>query len=448
MDEVEIVDLDLLRNPRSLKTIGNSIYGSVIIDGSPNELGKELCCVKEGTCDYSGEASEWVPYVLSNDGKGNANFVTIKDRTYVVKSVSTLDRFSSFKDKDIFNLESLRRSMVRNSEVSTKCLGVLGDFKYKYIGLDTFGAEIINGANVNRAFESEGSMPKTYNKIVSYSLCGRAGLMLMEQADKTDLAYFLANLSKDDTEIYEVSMGKKKSTFSGVKRAVILPVIKQVVSTIDFLQKKIEFIHSELLSNNVLISSNNVKAKYGPVKLDGKYLAKIADYSHASSSLELDGSEDKVRFFNEYRVTRFLPITPSFDLNPKKEQVCQVNIGSGSLCKDVLWWELPSTFGLKTSLITQHSGMPFYRSYDFYTFMVSLMLCPKFYYMIMSSDNADLYAAIWLPLWKHSELDRVNKLVEKNKGEKISLSLVLDIMAGLSLRCDAIEVVLDNLTRL
>lgn len=438
-----IVEFNLLRNPKSLKTIASAIYGSVIQDGSPNDLGTELCCIDKNTCDYSGQASDWVPYVLENDGKGNAQFVTIKGIKYVVKSINTIDRFSSYKDTDIFNLSDLRKSMVKNPIASTGCLGVLGDFKYKYIGVDTFGAEILNAANVNEAFDSVASMPKLYNKIVSYSLCGRAGLMLMELADMSDMATFLTELPKSDIEMYEVSIEKKTSTFPGIKRAIILPLIKQVVSAIDFLQKKIEFIHSELLVNNVLVSSEGCTGTYLGINLKGGFIARIADYAHSSSSLLLEGTTDKARIFNEYRVTRFLPITPSYELSPKKERVCELRVGSGSVCNDVFWWEIPSSFGLKTSLITQHSGMPFYRSYDLYTFLISLMLCPKFYYAIMG--DVELYNALWTQLWLPKELNRVNKLIQNNKGEKISLSLVLDIMAGLFLRCNALDIILEKL---
>lgn len=443
----DIVNLDLLSDPRSIKTIGNGIYGSVIIDGAPNELGSKLCCIKKGTCEYTGEAGEWVPHVLENDGKGAAHFVTIAGKNYVVKSINTIDRFSSFKDRDVFNLEGLRKSMIKSPDISKSCLGVLGNFQYKYVGLDNFGAEVINSAIIHDAFNKSG-LPVLYNKIVSYSLCGRAGLILMEEADQTDLASYLSNLSKNDSAIYSVSLGKKgESSFPGIKREIIVPIIKQVTSCLDYLQKKIEFIHSELLANNILIDSDQCRGNYEKIKLDGPYTAKIADYSHSATSLPLD-EKTKVRFFNEYRVTRFLPVTPSYELKTKTSQVCQVSIGSPSKCSDVLWWKLPTTFGVKSSLITQHSGMPFYRSYDFYTFIVSLMLCPRFYYTIMSSENADLLASVWTPLWQPKEIDQVNKLVEKNKGEKVSLSLVLDIMSGLSLRCDAIEVVIENLSKL
>lgn len=451
MADEPIVDINLLRTPRTLSAIGEAIYGSVIFDGSPNELGSQLCCITKGNCKYSGEASEWIPHVLENDGNAGAHWVTIKDHNYVVKSVNTIDRFSSYKDKDIFNLADLRRSMVKNPEVTKTCIGVLGNFKYKYIGLDNFANEVINATIVDEAFSKDSKMPKLYNKIVSYSLCGRAGLILMEEASHKDIQSFLTELSKEDADIYQVKVKGKTSTFSGVKRDVIIPLVKQSLAALDFLQKRVEFIHSELLASNVLVDDTKCKGTYEGVKLDGKYTAKIADYSHCACSITSKKETDpKVRVFNEYRVTRFLPSIgePSYQVKTKTHQTCPINIGSGQTCDNVFWWTLPSSFGVKTSLITQHSGMPFYRSYDAYTFIISLMLCPRFYYTVMSSENANLYQAIWASIWLPKELEKVTRLVEKNKGEKITLSLVLDIMSGLSLRCDALDVMLNNLKAL
>lgn len=437
-----MVNLDVVR--RFPYSVGSRIYEIVILEQSLEELGKHLCCLdpdQSKKCErFDGR---WIRTLTKGKKKGRSHLVEIDGELKVLKIIGSRDHWSSYRNADIFNLEELRRVMTQNVDLSKQCLGVT-DIDYQYIGMDDFANETMVGAAVDEAFASirnPRTSPEVYSRIEQVAMCDGRGLILTDHAEYGDLHSFSRNLPSDMVTTFgEQVILKPEHTTT---------IIKQIAAGLDFLQTKIQFIHSDLKVQNVLISSEPVKWTHKGVNVSSsKISARIADYGNASASLEsaspVEKYQKKIRLFNEIRATRYLPGgTSNYKLSAQKKSNCfQVEIGSGRTgeCGEAYWWKLPSSFNIKVSLITAHSGMPFYRSYDFYVFMVTLMMCPSMYYSVLSDQR--LRGRAWDSIWLSEELDAVTKEVQKYHSGEPSLSGALSVLKKFHMRCDALKGVL------
>ncbi len=436
---------------QSPRVIGDNIYGSVIRD-VPSGLGAKLCCLNpkwanEECSQWTGVAAEYVRQLNEGGARGTPHLVNIDDRLYVVKAVKLEGRWSKYRDTDIFNLKELKKSIEAKPELATVCLGV-NKFSYQYIGCDDFANEILIGSLVRAAFENEKSMPPLYNKIYTQSMCGSYGLILMDYAEKTDLYSFSARPDLGDFfTTVQVNFNGRLSAVTAVKPEATWLIMKQVACALDFLQGKIEFVHSDLKAQNVLLSTRPSTGTYKGVNLSGKLSARISDYGNASATIKSTDPIDKdpIRFFNEIRATRYVPgLSADFELKAKTGTNCfQVGVGGAAKCGDALWWKLPSNFDYKMSLITAHSGLPFYRSYDWYIFMVSIMMCENFFNSILS--DAKLKGILWDSLWLGEELNGATLEVKKSHGKRPSLERALDFLKNRHMRCDALPNAIENM---
>jgi hypothetical protein len=157
-----------------------------------------------------------------------------------------------------------------------------------------------------------------------------------------------------------------------------------------------------------------------------------------------------IRIYNQIRISRFftggvgsysaevLPATNCYiGPNVTDTEAAKINPGQfSSFCDETSWWQLPDKFNSSISFITMHSGLPFYRSYDFYIFMISLMSTAEYYYAV--AESATL-RSIWRSLWLEKDRPLVRKRVKDRHGYRPSLDASIDILRGLRMRCDAVE---------
>lgn len=445
------IDLNTIR--KYPDTIGNNIYGNVLLETSRSEFGVQLCCLNpdwksdrnSNEC-YGGKIGTWLGELSEQGKKGRPYLIEIDGEKKVIKAIPVRSRWSKYRNSDVFNLKELRQSLrQRASDGATQeCIGLI-EFDYQYIGMDDFANEAIVGTIVKQAFEGS-NMPKLFNDIEYTSICGNYGILLMDHADLSDLCSF----SKTARSDVAVVAGPNRM----MQPKVTATIIKQVAAGLDFLQDKVQFIHSDLKVQNILVSSESVRGVYKGVDLSSAgFSIRIADFGNASATMKsLSSTRPKdIRVFNEIRATRYLPGgTANYKLKADSKQNCvKIELGKGlaggnlGQCKDSYWWKLPSNFSVKVSLITAHSGMPFYRSYDYYIFMITLMMCPPFFHSVMS--DARLKGRVWDSLWLGDELDKVTNEVKKYHRDDPSLGRALKVLTKFHMRCDALPYSLELL---
>lgn len=440
------IDLDLIR--RRPNTIGKNIYSVIFESTSWSDLGRKLCCIKGGwgkggskNCkQYEGVAAKWIRDLDKSGKKSRPTLIELDGEKKIVKAVKILKFHSNYYNSDLFGVKELRESLL-DEDVSQNCVGVT-DFDYQYIGLDDFGNEAIIAKVVEEAFGNS-RWSQLYNRIEFAGVCGDYGLLLMEYSKYGDVYSFCQS-----------TPGK----FMGegiIKPMVTLSIIQQVATALKFLQSEIQFIHSDLKVQNVLLTSG----KPGKGLINQNIIAKIADYANCSATVKsLNDNKilsKDIRFFNELLISRIFPLGADYKVEGEVDKNCfQVKIGQGlaggdlGVCKTSYWWKLPTGFNTKMSLITAHSGLPFYRSYDFYVFMVTLMMCRGYFDSIVSRE--DIKGVVWDYLWLPKELEKVTNDVKKfhSIDKSPGLDEALKILSKYRMRCDAISLIVDLISEI
>jgi len=199
---------------------------------------------------------------------------------------------------------------------------------------------------------------------------GIYGYNIMETADKGDLSNFL--LSSDNWDLMDI--------------------VKQIFNPLSILKRsKYGFHHADLKTKNVFVQTGK----------NGKIIYKIGDYDKSSITW------NSVRFYNatlDYFNAASWIINTKFPLIDDKYYTLQSQTGSLQL------WTMHYPFG-------------FFLSYDFYTFMYSLMMHPKIWEAsIKNKDFLNLWESMWEKddfeiIMNHikTEQTKYNETQDKNK---------------------------------
>jgi len=92
--------------------------------------------------------------------------------------------------------------------------------------------------------------------------------------------------------------------------------------------------------------------------------------------------------------------------------------------------------------------VPFYKSYDYYTLIVSCLCLEYFFHKVM--DNFVLKSVVFDPLFKVEDHSNVYKDIQEviNSKKPVTIDKVVSILKKYKLRCDAMEVTRDRLIKM
>jgi serine/threonine protein kinase len=441
-------DVKLTKLGKDAKTIDGNVYGSIITN--ENDSSRELCGLNKNWGDpnsnpYTGIAANWVYDLHLSTGKAIPHTLNYNDETVVIKAMEIgSSRFSRYHADDIFNIKSLRETVRKNAKLANSCLGI-SNIDYNYMGLDDFANGLINSKNVRHALDNVGMKDILSNDIMMYSLCNRYSLLVSSYANRGDLRSFAINPEVDEIEIFTTKKSGRTEVTNGIKYDIIRDIIGEVCITLSTLQEEIQLVHGDLKVQNIFLHKRDIPITVSrrDLTIKSQYEVRIADFGNASSTLP----GGKVRIFNENRSTRAIPsalgLTDYKLKGDEKQSSFIIKLGEPTTdSANNIWWKLGMRFNTVVSLITSHSGMPYYKSYDFYVFMVSLMCVPQYYNTIIGTN---LYG-IWASMWMDSERDKVTSDCMKMHKSTPSLDKIVSLLRKYNMSCQAVDTVMKLLT--
>lgn len=430
-----LVDLDLIS--RSPVASGKDIYSTVILADPNNKTERYLCQI--------------IKKIKPLDGSGKNSKILLfsSDETEYVAKVISDRRFSKYHKDRIFDVSNLQRAAINNPDIAD-CLLTDINQNDQYVGLDSFANEVIISFILSAILQDE-NLPSMTNIIDSFAICKNNAVIVSKRADLGNLYNFALREDNETSMFFEYYTGQylppNKTSVRILKSEVVLDILKQIIITLDVLKSKVNFMSGDFKLENILLDLEDTNFRKDGVGVNSKLRIRLIDFGSASVTIasNYDPNLNNIRIFNEIRVAKYMG-AKLIDYSAETEirQRCYpspnavlVRIGEiESLCDNSTWWKLPSTFDAIFSLLTMHSGISFYKAYDFYTFMVSMMLVPQYYYAVASDPRL---SSLWLSLWLQEDMPLLVKRIKFYHGERPSLKKSVDVLRGLHMRCNAIQ---------
>ena len=168
---------------------------------------------------------------------------------------------------------------------------------------------------------------------------------------------------------------------------------------------------------------NDYATIYKNINISSAFTVKLADFGKSSMTMILSDAKKPFRFYNHSGLASKYYVFTSF--KPK------VNTGLGgeyyiidNIAMSTLYSEI------------RHMGIPFYATFDTYTFIISLLLVPEVFRSVFS--NPMLQSVIWDPLWFPGDSDKVYRSIVRSiqHNEEHTMGNVIKILKNIKLRCN------------
>lgn len=289
-----------------------------------------------------------------------------------------------------------------------------------YLGLDEFSNETIIAYILNAVCQ-----PAGYRFVVQYYrsiFCENQGVNVMEFCDLGDLSLFPRQLTV-------INRYSEKIVVNGITWVVptivtMVQIFHQVLAALDFLSQQVGFISGDLKAANIFVKSEESTGSYRGMNIEAPFTCKISDYGKSSCLFpvknQLGVATQAIRIFNEVSYAGVYFVAGDFEP--------EFTSSGRYVVDDYL---LSNTYAN-----LRHMGSPYFRTYDFYTFVVSLLTVPEFYYRFFTSDY--LVNSFWHPLWLNKqEEDLVKERIDAyiSKSQRTGIGEAIGIIKGISLSC-------------
>ena len=211
---------------------------------------------------------------------------------------------------------------------------------------------------------------------------------------------------------------------------VTVGIISQVTMSIHYLGRALQFSSGDLKAENILVYPKPMMGTYKSLNLKCPVTCKISDFGKSSLSIQrLDGR--LMRIYNETAAADLYMKLKSFNPKIYMDRVSARNyyIVDQSFTNEVYVW-------------MRHSGHPYYRSFDYYTFMLSILSIPAYYFSFFSS--ADAISKFWIPMWlSDTESAEMQKIIHDRavSVSRLGMNSIIEILKDKRLMCDVIDII-------
>lgn len=286
-----------------------------------------------------------------------------------------------------------------------------------YLGCDEFTNEMIIGAILTRLdiptikYYTSTVCKKECLKPTDFG-CVREGIHFIEEA----MPLAKINLTEKIKVLDTLSWKNEYFVIEGITKQALGNIISQVVILLDYLQE-FYFNHGNLGLSSLYYIDEEIDIDYRGIEFTSPFTVKLGNFN--KSSLTLEGKKGPLRIYNRsWLADRYLYIAPFDPL-----------ISQDDITEKEPFFILDELFNASTFNRSQHMGLLFYLAFDTYSFFISLLTLPKFYYPFFEYYN-DLWEILWF------ESPRVKERVYKNIGKELTLEDIINTLKGIRLRCD------------
>ena len=368
----------------------------------------------------------------------------------------------------VFNLEDLKSSFFNGSRNIPSMEEMFACFyprtsQLTYLGSDTFTNEYLVGFLLDELYRRPQDLPPApfpginanalippfpsnapqnskldgVTHFIASTICNsgtsKKGTIIMEYADLGDIVNIVLNPLTSDFREAKVFIDQDNNEFqsNSLKLPIIIDIIKQVVVNLDFLHTEVEFNHGDLKAANLVVKSVPSNGNYKGVIWNSNFCVKLIDFAKSSLTIN-DNNGRRVRLFNYSAAAEtYLGVFPF-------KPVLDSEFGEP-------YYIMDANFNASALAVIRHMAIPFYFSWDTYTFIVSLLLIPEIFYPIMT--NRILKALLFDSLWFPDELSTIYTRIYSAilQGRPNSYTIITEILKGLKLKCGANSVLLNNL---
>lgn len=393
----------------------------------------DLCCLINESCSQG---------KLTPTSKEHYLF-EINGLKFVIKIISMSDPFMRFM------VESPTSSKYINELLPESSCNYKNLSDYSYIATDEFTNEVLMGYLLDYILTQSQTGIKNY--VISYdsTICStksllltyNKGILLQEHCDGGSLTSAISAPSFSNyLEIRAVNSNNQPINVNLVKSDTILNIFRQVITTLDFLQSNAHFVHGNLKTSNLMLKNEKYTNTYKGIKIDSPFTVKIADLT--KSSLTINLTDPKTQKESPHRFYSYKPIVSLY----KSISDFKPNIKMDSISGQYYYMVDNLLLSTLTAEIS-HMGLPFYQTFDTYTFIISFLLIPEVFRQIFMTP--ELKKLIWDPLWFPTDETTIYNLLIStiNRQNDGSYETILNLLRGLRLKCQITSILVQLLSK-
>lgn len=315
---------------------------------------------------------------IASGAAGSVSIVEYKDKKYIIK------------------ISKLSGDLTLNKEINFKFNSTN---TINFVGLRNFTLDVIATYIINNLFYSQLKVASTAHEYAA-SICPKFGIQLFELANGGDLNSFVTS-TKNITLLEKYGYIQKIGDISLIRRDMLQGMLLQIMTTLLYAKKRINFLHNDLKADNVLISYK-IDEKTGKIR----FQTKVADFG--KSSVKLGNT-----VIHEHSQTEFDKYDDYFDDNRT--------------------YQVPRNF----IFIKNKKMALYYQYFDVYVFFISLLLVPTYFNTFFYKfDEKSIYYKCWKVLFPDDKVAReiINRIQKKQKDfTKEKMRTVISIFMGVTL---------------
>lgn len=219
---------------------------------------------------------------------------------------------------------------------------------------------------------------------------------------------------------------------------ILFIILKQISVAIHMLNANIGFISGDLRVANIRISSlpiySNIKY-LNIINMEAPFTCKISNFETSSCMIKTKDGKF-LRFFNSDKISNIALYLDSFKYE-------------GYQYQNDYYYVIDHLLDQQIYNRMRHMGIPYYHSFDYYTFIISMLLNRNIYQMFF--DEELLISVFWTPIWSGNYGNIVRDKISQHNylpRDNDEMSVILHILRDVPLKCDAIDFVIDQLVQL